>query len=349
MCPVCKSARYLNPDMRFLVNPECYHKMCESCVDRRFSQGPAACPIAGCKRTLRKARFRTQTFEDIKVEREVDLRREVASVFNREEDDFETLQDYNDYLEQVENVTWNLINDIDVEDTRRKMDAYKEENRRQITRNHSNAAQEAISRKAREEEDHELTRLRRADARREDELERQEKSDARKGIINKLATTKGDAASIAREGRRAELKKSSAQRVALDKKRDGDVFAAGTENGDAGSGFTFKGLKKRVAPPPEKPYDPYGGWSAEKEYFSQQDFYDWDYLSNARTDPRHSAGGYDINDYCARALCDAFSGFGVFIEDEVSGRDLGSTPSMATTAAAAVGGERVDAKMEDVF
>jgi CDK-activating kinase assembly factor MAT1 len=78
ICPVCKSSRYLNPNMRFLVNPECYHKMCESCVDRIFSHGPAPCPIAGCKRTLRKVKFRTQTFEDLKVEREVDIRRRVA-------------------------------------------------------------------------------------------------------------------------------------------------------------------------------------------------------------------------------------------------------------------------------
>jgi CDK-activating kinase assembly factor MAT1 len=79
ICPVCKSSRYLNPNMQFKVNPECYHKMCESCVDRIFSHGPAPCPIAGCARTLRKAKFRRQTFEDLKVEREVDIRRRVAS------------------------------------------------------------------------------------------------------------------------------------------------------------------------------------------------------------------------------------------------------------------------------
>jgi len=67
--------------MRFLVNPECYHKMCESCVDRIFSQGPAPCPVAGCGRTLRKQRFRKQTFEDIQVEKEVDIRRRVAKTY----------------------------------------------------------------------------------------------------------------------------------------------------------------------------------------------------------------------------------------------------------------------------
>lgn len=67
--------------MKFLVNPECYHKMCESCVDRIFSQGPAPCPVAGCARTLRKHRFRKQTFDDINIEREVDIRAKVAKVY----------------------------------------------------------------------------------------------------------------------------------------------------------------------------------------------------------------------------------------------------------------------------
>jgi len=83
ICPVCKSSRYLNPNMRFLVNPECYHKMCESCVDRIFSHGPAQCPVAGCRHTLRKHRFRKQTFGDIQVEREVDIRSEIAKVYDR--------------------------------------------------------------------------------------------------------------------------------------------------------------------------------------------------------------------------------------------------------------------------
>ena len=81
VCPVCKSSRYLNRDLQFRINPECYHKMCESCVDRIFSQGPAMCPIAGCRKTLRKVHFRRQTFDDIRVEREVDIRRRVNTMY----------------------------------------------------------------------------------------------------------------------------------------------------------------------------------------------------------------------------------------------------------------------------
>lgn len=80
VCPICKQTRYFKKDLRFLINPECYHKMCESCVDRIFSQGPAPCPVAGCAKTLRKQRFRSATFADLRVEREVDIRRRVAAM-----------------------------------------------------------------------------------------------------------------------------------------------------------------------------------------------------------------------------------------------------------------------------
>ncbi|EMC99659.1 hypothetical protein BAUCODRAFT_64343 [Baudoinia panamericana UAMH 10762] len=141
-CPICKSTRYMNPSLRFLVNPECYHKMCESCVDRIFSHGPAQCPIPGCKRTLRKHRFREQTFDDIKVEREVDIRRRVAKVFNRREEEFESLRDYNDYLNDVEDITFNLINNIDVDETTRRFEAYQKAHEKEIEENAQLAEEE---------------------------------------------------------------------------------------------------------------------------------------------------------------------------------------------------------------
>jgi len=55
--------------------------MCTGCVDRIFSSGPAPCPIAGCGKTLRKNRFRKQTFEDLAIEREVDIRKRVMAMY----------------------------------------------------------------------------------------------------------------------------------------------------------------------------------------------------------------------------------------------------------------------------
>jgi CDK-activating kinase assembly factor MAT1 len=110
--------------MKFLINPECYHRMCQSCADRLFSHGPGPCPIHGCNRTLRRNKFREQRFEDIKIEREVDVRRRIAEACSRSEDEFETLSDYNNYLEEVETITFNLLNKIDVEKSEAKLRAY---------------------------------------------------------------------------------------------------------------------------------------------------------------------------------------------------------------------------------
>lgn len=52
---------------------------CENCIDRMFTLGPAPCPQ--CGRTLRKAKFRIQTFEDTMVEREVDVRRRITKLY----------------------------------------------------------------------------------------------------------------------------------------------------------------------------------------------------------------------------------------------------------------------------
>lgn len=122
VCPVCKSSRYLNASLRFLINPACYHKMCESCVDRIFTHGPAPCPIINCRQTLRKGRFRTQTFEDIAVEREVDIRRDLAALFNRSEDEFDTLRNFNDYLQEVEDLAYDLITPS--KESRQKQEEY---------------------------------------------------------------------------------------------------------------------------------------------------------------------------------------------------------------------------------
>ena len=135
VCPVCKSDRYLNPKLRLLVS-SCYHKMsvpqrrsriqmltiwfrCESCIDRLFTLGPAPCPI--CQKVLRKLAFTPQTFEDLGVEKEVAIRRRIAKEyagafaflgpsltlcnrFNKRREDFLDLRQFNDYLEEVEDI-----------------------------------------------------------------------------------------------------------------------------------------------------------------------------------------------------------------------------------------------------
>ncbi|KAL8747893.1 MAG: hypothetical protein Q9190_000279 [Brigantiaea leucoxantha] len=322
ICPVCKSSRYLNPNMRFLVNPECYHKMCESCVDRIFHQGPAPCPVAGCARTLRKQRFRKQTFEDIQVEREVDIRRRVARIFNRQESEFETLRAYNNYLEEVETLTFNLLQGIDVAATERKLALYAESNASSITQNASIQARESQSTESRLAAQTEQARLNREAARREDDQERLEREQGRKEFLDTLAHSKpGTADQIVQDGhQKVVLKKSTARRSNQARQQPQPEQSS---IGNDTSIFQIKGLKPIIEPSPEKPYDPLGGMDflTRRSYYTLQEHYSHPWLDKARTDPSITAGGYDLREYYARTMLEAFAGLGCFIEEEVGGRE----------------------------
>ncbi|CAG8621741.1 2203_t:CDS:2 [Paraglomus brasilianum] len=139
VCPICKNNRYLSPDMKLLVS-ECYHKMCESCIDRLFANGAGPCPI--CGQIVRKVNFAIATFEDLLVEKEIKIRKRIAHHFNKRQEDFPSLKEYNDYLEEVEKIAWNLINGISLEETEAKIKAYQQENHDLIAANAQRMLQE---------------------------------------------------------------------------------------------------------------------------------------------------------------------------------------------------------------
>ncbi|EES15357.1 hypothetical protein BDA96_07G216200 [Sorghum bicolor] len=64
--------------------------------------------------------------------KEMTIRRRIASIFNKTQEHFPTLKDYNDYLEEVEDMTFNLIEGIDVEAIEAKIARYQQENAEQI-------------------------------------------------------------------------------------------------------------------------------------------------------------------------------------------------------------------------
>lgn len=138
-CPRCKTTKYRNPNLKLMVNL-CGHALCENCVELLFVKGSAACPQ--CNTALRRTNFRVQIFEDSSVEKELDIRRRILRDFNKKEEDFKSLLDYNDYLEEVETIIYNLANNIDVESTKRKIEQYKKENKTLIMKNKGKLSKE---------------------------------------------------------------------------------------------------------------------------------------------------------------------------------------------------------------
>nr|CAG4647332.1 EOG090X0BPM [Megafenestra aurita]SVE92601.1 EOG090X0BPM [Megafenestra aurita] len=192
-CPKCKTTKYRNPAMVLMVNA-CGHALCESCVELLFAKGSGACPE--CKIPLRRNNFRIQLFEDAAVDKEVDIRKRILKEFNKRQEDFPTLREYNDYLEEVETIIFNLVFDVDTTNTNKMIDNYKKENKDITQRNKNRQSQEEMeleelieSEKAQQKE--------KADLYVNAELEeKKQKHKAREKLIDELMFSDADAKSI---------------------------------------------------------------------------------------------------------------------------------------------------------
>jgi CDK-activating kinase assembly factor MAT1 len=210
---------------------------------------------------------------------------------NKEADDFDTLKDYNDYLETVEEVTWNLILKVDVDETNTRLQRWAD----------AQAAETGATRRTYEPDP-------------------------------SLPSTTG-----------VVLKKGGQRRAELAQGNTADAGVAKDK------GFSFTGLKKRVKPPPEAPFDPFDGWSIAPQLYTLQGDYDADWLTRHKGSVEQSVGGYQWSDFYNRALQDAFGGLTVFIGEEIRARDVPSMDAGVGTRHAAAAAAGRDVNMDDVF
>ena len=303
MCPICKTDRYLSPDMKFLVNPECYHKMCESCVDRIFAMGPAPCPYPKCGKTLRKNKFKTQIFDNIEVEREVDVRKRVSRVFNKVREDFDTLDDYNKYLEELEDIVFNIVNGVDVEATEQKLKEYEESNKPNIEENNAKRQKELEEFKEQEQRKHDLRMKKNLIERQIEQEAREMKELEKKEIINTLASGDGtqDATKAVSQVRKSMLKRSSARRKQLD-----EIMQALNSSRQA------KGEDKKH----NVPFTPFNGDRTSQHNFDIHDSYYDPFLDELKSKKEYIASGFEVHAVYDRVLTEAFTGLGCYIEQE---------------------------------
>ncbi|KAL5726439.1 hypothetical protein ACHQM5_009482 [Ranunculus cassubicifolius] len=74
--------------------------------------------------------------------KEMAIRKRVANIYNKREDDFDSLREYNDYLEEVEDMTFNLIEGVDVVAIEARIAKYQEEHAEQIINARARKAEE---------------------------------------------------------------------------------------------------------------------------------------------------------------------------------------------------------------
>jgi CDK-activating kinase assembly factor MAT1 len=289
--------------------------MCSTCVDRIFTSGPASCPVVGCGKTLRKRGFHKAFFADLKIERECDIRRRVGEVFNRREDEFEDLRGWNDYLEIVEGLIFDLVEGTTKEKAKAEetLKNHRLENAKEIEDNKRAEIEGRDAEKQREMKEKEALRQRRLAVLREQEEEKMDVENARLEMLERLASGDGDANAITKNTQKVILKKSSARRNFTDTLTDA--------NGSAALDLSIRGLKKKVAPKPELAYDAFGGLDLKPARYVLQDSYENEWLDGAKSNLYHMAGGYSMHEYFSRTMFEAFSGLGVFIGEKESGKD----------------------------
>lgn len=209
ICPRCRTSTFQNPSMKMLVNV-CGHGLCESCVDLLFLKGSGSCPE--CKIPLRRNNFRIQLFEDAMVEKEIDIRKRLLRDYNKREEDFDCLKEYNDYLEELETIVYNLTNDIDIVNTNKRIDAYKKEHRDSIVKNRGRMGREEYELEELLEHENQCGEARKTALLAEEVEGRKKRIMEKEALIDELMFSTGDAKTIV-EGFKVALEAKEKSRV----------------------------------------------------------------------------------------------------------------------------------------
>jgi CDK-activating kinase assembly factor MAT1 len=120
----------------------CGHQFCTPCIDRELSRRREfPCPI--CETPVKKVSLSTRTLDDVLCEKDTSWRRRVMKVFNKTEKDFVSLLEYNNYLEEVEDMIYSIVNEEpSAEEMKARIKAYEEAYRTEIVIRQSQRADE---------------------------------------------------------------------------------------------------------------------------------------------------------------------------------------------------------------
>lgn len=170
-----------------------------------------------------------QLFEDAAVEKEVDIRKRILKDFNKKEDDFDSLEEYNDYLEEVETIIYNLSNNIDVPETTRRIEQYKKENKESIMKNKIKYNREVLELDQLLEEERRL-QLDKREALEKEEIEsKKRKIMEKEALIDELMFSDSDAKEILNffAESKSQIKKEQNEKLAKKESKRISHFSSG--------------------------------------------------------------------------------------------------------------------------
>ncbi|GFH45119.1 CDK-activating kinase assembly factor MAT1 [Chaetoceros tenuissimus] len=146
-CAVCgmsegDSSNFTQSSLQTNAAVGCGHQFCMSCVDRELSRRKVfPCPI--CETLVKRVTLSTRSLDDIQCEKDTSWRRRVTKVYNKTQKDFKTLLEYNNYLEEVEDIIWAIVNEEpNAEEMKNRVKRYEIENKAEIATRQSVRADE---------------------------------------------------------------------------------------------------------------------------------------------------------------------------------------------------------------
>uniref|UniRef100_A0A9J7YRJ4 CDK-activating kinase assembly factor MAT1 n=1 Tax=Cyprinus carpio carpio TaxID=630221 RepID=A0A9J7YRJ4_CYPCA len=300
-CPRCKTTKYRNPSLKLMVNV-CGHTLCESCVEMLFVRGSGNC--VQCNTPLRKSNFRVQLFEDPAIDKEVEIRKKVLKIYNKREFDFYTLKEYNDYLEQVEDIVFNLTNNIDVERTKQMMEQYQRDNKDIIQRNKAKLTREQEELEELLLQEQQGSEQRRLETLQEEQRQLQAKRKNKQALLDELEISKLPAAVLLAQHK----DRASQLETQIEKQKQNvkpaNIFSTGIMMGQTVSLASVSRVEEVLYVYQPLCIDTYGPPVPELDQLGRLG-----YLNHVRTaSPQDQAGGYTSGLACHRAVQDAFSG-----------------------------------------
>ncbi|XP_068108251.1 CDK-activating kinase assembly factor MAT1 [Hyperolius riggenbachi] len=296
-CPRCKTTKYRNPSLKLMVNV-CGHTLCENCVDLLFVRGSGNC--TECNTPLRKSNFRVQLFEDPTIDKEVEIRKKILKIYNKREEDFPSLRDYNDFLEEIEEIVFNLTNNVDLDNTKKKMEMYQKLNKDTIQKNkvkmtrEQEELEEALEVERQENENRKLL------IQKEEKLQQKMKRKNKQELLDQLETSRLPASILLAQHKG----KTTQIEMQLEKPKPTVTFSTGIKMGQHLSSVPMPKLEEALYRYKPIHIETNGPAVPPIEILGRQG-----YLNHVRAaSPQDLAGGYTSSLACHRALQDAFSG-----------------------------------------
>lgn len=145
-CAVCGLRQHAASnltDNTFQVNTtqKCGHKFCDRCVERELHRKRQfLCPL--CNVMVTREKLSKKSLDETEVERDFKVRRRIKSIYNKTEDQFDTLLDFNNYQEMVEDIIFNILHGIDEDLMEMNIKNYEQLNLKIIAENQSRKSDE---------------------------------------------------------------------------------------------------------------------------------------------------------------------------------------------------------------